>query len=107
MIKEIVESYYNQKTQAIQVSFRMKDDSDDYIREDEFEIDIIEGMGYYVIEGLNDDEYPITYEEDTDDIILNDDYIDDDCSIDESELSNFLSEYYETNPKKIPPSELF
>ena len=39
MISEIVGYYYNQKSNTLQVTFRLKEDSEDYVREDEFEID--------------------------------------------------------------------
>ena len=45
---EIVDFYYNPKSETIQVSFRLDDDSEDLIREDEFEMDLIENHGYYI-----------------------------------------------------------
>ena len=60
MITEIVEYYYNQKSQTLQVSFRTQDDTDEYIREDEFEIDYIETNGTIVtLELINSD--PVFY----------------------------------------------
>ena len=41
---EIVDFYYNPKSETIQVSFRLDDDSEDLIREDEFEMDLIENL---------------------------------------------------------------
>lgn len=110
MITEIVEYYYNQKSQTLQVSFRTKDDTDEYIREDEFEIDYIENSGFSILENYNyeSSDIPLTYEEDTDDLFLDDDFIEEsEYNIDENELKLFLVDYYTENPKKLPDSNLF
>ena len=110
MITGIVEYYYNQKSQTLQVSFRTQEDSDEYIREDEFEIDYIENSGFTIIENYNyeSSDIPLSYEEDTDDLFLDDDFIEEsEYNIDENELKSFLVEYYTENPKKMPKQNLF
>jgi translation elongation factor EF-Tu-like GTPase len=110
MISEIVGYYYNQKSNTLQVTFRLKEDSEDYVREDEFEIDYIENSGYYLLEDYDyeSSDYPIIYEEDTDELIIDEEVHDEkDYKVDTVELKSFLQEYYETNPKKLPNSNLF
>jgi hypothetical protein len=108
MIKEIVEYYYNQKSQTLQVSFRIDEDTEDYIRQDEFEVDYLDNSGYSVLENFEETDIPITYEEETDDFILDDDFIEEaEYSIDETELKLFLLEYYKSNPKKLPLAVIF
>ena len=41
MTIEIVDYYFNQKTNIVSVSFRIDSDSDEYIRQDEFNVDEI------------------------------------------------------------------
>ena len=110
MISEIVEYYYNQKSETLQVTFRIKEDSEDYVRQDEFEIDYIENSGYYILEDYDYEstDYPIMYEEDTDELIIDEEVNNEkDYKIDTSELKSFLQEYYNSNPKKLPDSTLF
>lgn len=110
MISEIVEYYYNQKSETLQVTFRLKEDSEDYVRQDEFEIDYIENSGYYVLEDYDyeSSDYPIMYEEDTDELIIDEEANNEkEYKVDKSELKSFLQEYYESNPKKLPDSNLF
>lgn len=107
---EIVDFYYNPKSETIQVSFRLDDDSEDLIREDEFEMDLIENHGYYVLENYDYDskELPLVYEEDSDELFLEDEIIDEkEYEIDDSQLLEFLTEYYDLNPKKLPKPSIF
>ena len=105
---EIIDFYYNPKSESIQVSFRLDDDSEEFIRESEFELDLIENHGYYVLEDFSDNDFPLIYEEDSDELILDDDISEEnEYNIDETQLLEFINEYYTLNPKKIPPTSIF
>ena len=92
IIKEIVEYYYNSKTETVKVSFRIKGDSDEYIRESEFELSVAEDYGFLLLESKNTDFEDITfqYEEETDEYIFEEE-MDDEDIIDEMELKLFLN----------------
>ena len=109
-IKEIVDYYYNPKSEIIQVSFRLKEDGEDEIREHEFELDFVEKSGFFILENYDyeSSDFPIIYEEDTDELIIDEEASDEkEYEVDKSELKDFMDEYYKLNPKKIPPSFLF
>jgi translation elongation factor EF-Tu-like GTPase len=109
-IKEIVDYYYNPKSEIIQVSFRLNEDGEDEIREHEFELDFVEKSGFFILENYDYElsDFPIIYEEDTDELIIDEEASDEkEYEVDKSELKDFMDEYYKLNPKKIPPSFLF
>ena len=109
-IKEIVDYYYNPKSEIIQVSFRLKEDGEDEIREHEFELDFVEKSGFFILENYNyeSSDFPIIYEEDTDELIIDEVALDErEYEVDKIELKDFMDEYYKLNPKKLPPSFLF
>ena len=109
-IKEIVDYYYNPKSEIIQVSFRLNEDGEDEIREHEFELDCVEKSGFFILENYDyeSSDFPIIYEEDTDELIIDEEASDEkEYEVDKSELKDFMDEYYKLNPKKIPPSFLF
>jgi len=109
-IKEIVNYYYNPKSEIIQVSFRLKDDGEDEIREHEFELDFVEKSGFFILENYDyeSSDFPIIYEEDTDELIIDEEALDErEYEVDKIELKDFMDEYYKLNPNKIPPSFLF
>jgi translation elongation factor EF-Tu-like GTPase len=109
-IKEIVDYYYNPKSEIIQVSFRLKEDGEDEIREHEFELDFVEKSGFFILENYDyeSNDLPIIYEEDTDELILDEEALEEkEYEVDKIELKDFMDEYYKLNPKKIPPSFLF
>jgi len=109
-IKEIVDYYYNPKSEIIQVSFRLKEDGEDEIREHEFELDFVEKSGFFILENYNyeSSDLPIIYEEDTDELIIDEEALDErEYEVDKIELKDFMDEYYKLNPNKIPPSFLF
>jgi len=109
-IKEIVDYYYNPKSEIIQVSFRLKEDGEDEIREHEFELDFVEKSGFFILENYDyeSNDLPIIYEEDTDELIIDEEALEEkEYEVDKIELKDFMDEYYKLNPKKIPPSFLF
>ena len=102
-IKEIVDYYYNPKSEIIQVSFRLKEDGED-------EIDFVEKSGFFILENYDyeSSDLPIIYEEDTDELIIDEEASDEkEYEVDTDELKDFMEEFYTSNPKKIPPSFLF
>ena len=108
IIKEIVEYYYNSKTETVKVSFRVKGDSDEYIRESEFELSVAEDYGFLLLESTNTDFEDITfqYEEETDEYIFEDELPNEDV-IDEMELKLFLNEFYGNEENKLPKLQIF
>ena len=108
LIKEIVDYYYNSKIETVKVSFRVKGDSDEYIRETEFELSVAEDYGFLLLDNSNfdSDEFNFSYEEDTDEFIF-DDETDEEDIIDETELKLFLNEYYSSGDNELPEPQLF
>jgi len=100
-IIEIVNSRIDSEKNLLEVSFRTIDDSDDEIREDKIDYNLVEEYGY-AIEDESFDFFDFDDEEEDEDYIL-----DEEIPIDESELIAFLNEYYTVNPDNIPKSELF
>jgi hypothetical protein len=47
---ELVDFYYNQKTNMIEVDFRINEDSEDVIRHEEFDVDVILETGFQVVD---------------------------------------------------------
>ena len=108
IIKEIVDYYYNSKSDTVKVSFRVKGDSDEYIRESEFELSVAEDYGFLLLESPNSDFEDITfqYEEETDEYIFEEE-MDDEEIIDEIELKLFLNEFYGNEENKLPKLQIF
>lgn len=108
LIKEIVEYYYNSKIDTVKVSFRLKEDSEEYIRETEFELSIAEDYGFLLLENksFESEDFNYQYEEDTDEYIF-DEEIPTDEIIDEVELKLFLNEYYSDSSNNLPDPQLF
>lgn len=97
-IKEVLNYYLNKDNNLLEVTFRTIDDSEDLIRVDNIDYSLVEEYGYelesesFDFFGVDDDE---GYEDD----------IREDLELDETELINFLNEYYTVNPKSLPTSE--
>lgn len=100
-IIEIVSSRIDLEKNLLEVSFRTIDDSDDEIREDKIDYNLVEEYGYS-IEDESFDFFDFDDEEEDENYIL-----DEDVPIDENELITFLNEYYTVNPENVPKSELF
>lgn len=100
-IIEIVTSRIDLEKNLLEVSFRTIDDSDDEIREDKIDYNLVEEYGYE-IEDESFDFFDFDDEEDDEDFIF-----DEEVPIDENELIAFLNEYYTVNPDNLPKSELF
>jgi hypothetical protein len=98
-IREIVDYYYNDKSNVIQITFRTNQDSDENIRHDEISLKETVDFGY---EFINED---IEY-------FFDDDYEDVENSsdtelVDYDELISFLNEYYLIYPDRLPESEIY
>ena len=98
-IREIVDYYYNDKSNVIQITFRTNQDSDENIRHDEISLKETVDFGY---EFRNED---IEY-------FFDDDYEDVENSsdtelVDYDELISFLNEYYLIYPDRLPESEIY
>ena len=106
MFIELVDFYYNQKTNMVEVDFRVTEDSDDVIRQQEFDVDVILEYGYQVI-NLDDLSDSYSSYDDLEDYIFESEDSDLEPSIDEYELKSFLIEYYSNNSDKLPDTEVF
>jgi hypothetical protein len=108
LIKEIVDYYYNSKSDTVKVSFRIKGDSDEYIRESEFELSVAEDYGFLLLESgdFESEDFKYLYEEDTDEYIFEDELPNEDV-IDEMELKLFLNEFYSTGNNQLPKTQIF
>lgn len=107
-VKEIVSQYVIESSKTIEVQFRFITDSDSEIREDTFDIRLIEDYGfnvysetYDVFEDINND----YSDEDLDESKYDDD--DSMYDIQEDDLKLFITEFYLDNPNKIPTVGIF
>lgn len=107
-VKEIVSQYINESSKTINVQFRFIMDSDSEIREDTFEIPLIEDYGFNVYSDTYDLFETVSTEYSDED--LEDSKYDEDTliyDIQDEDLKLFISEYYLNNPNIIPPAGIF
>lgn len=108
IIKEVVDYYYNSKINTVKVSFRVKGDSDEYIRETEFELSVAEDYGFLLLENssFESEDFNYQYEEDTDEYIFEEEIPTEEI-IDEIELKLFLNEFYSDGENELPEIQIF
>lgn len=99
-IREIVEFYFNDTTNILQVTFRSNEDSEDYVKYDEILLQETIDFGYDLVDYqpkfiFEDEEYENDYNEPKT------------TDIDGDELLSFLNEYYVVYPNRIPESEIY
>lgn len=99
-IKEIVTYYVNKDTNILEVTFRTIDDSEDEVRVDNLDYDLVEEYGY----NLEMESFDFFGADDSDDYEYN---YEDDIELDERDLASFLNEYYTINPSKMPKSQIY
>lgn len=107
-VREIVSQYIIESSRTIEIQFRFEIDSDSEIREDTFDIPLIERYGFNVF-SENYDVFEDVNNEYNDENFDNSQY-DTDTSIydiQEDDLKSFISEFYLDNPDKIPPVGIF
>lgn len=96
-IREIVEFYYNDTTNILQITFRTNEDDEDFVRYDEIMLKETIDFGFDFVNEQNnlflDEEYEDEYSEE------------DDVNFDLDEIITFLNEYYVVYPDKLPESE--
>jgi|688.fasta_scaffold25609_3 hypothetical protein len=107
-VKEIVSQYIIESSKTIEIQFRFMTDSDSEIREDTFDIPLIENYGFNVFSESYDvfEEVNNGYSDED----LDDSKYDDDESIydiQEDDLKSFITEFYLDNPDKIPMVGIF
>lgn len=99
-IREIVEFYYNDTTNILEITFRTNEDDEDYVRYDEIPMKESIDFGFdFIKEERNyffDEEYDDDYSQN-----------DDESNLDYSEIISFLNEYYIFHPEKLPESESY
>ena len=84
-IKELTAFFVDKETNILDVTFRLIDDSDDIIRQDQIDYDLAEEYGYSIVPNhlsIPDDE---SIDNDIDEF--------EDIDVDKIELINFLTEY--------------
>ena len=106
-IKELVSYYINESSKTLDVTFRLINDGDDEVRNDNIELDEIKSFGYN-FDNFNENPLLELYDdEDTDDLFGNffdnDDYLE----TEEDEIKSFLNEYYLIYPNNLPNSDFF
>ena len=92
-IKELTAFFVDKETNILDVTFRLIDDSDDIIRQDQIDYDLAEEYGYSIVPNhlsIPDDE---SIDNDIDEF--------EDIDVDKIELINFLTEYYTVNPNLL------
>ena len=97
-IIEIVSSRIDLEKNLLEVSFRTIDDSDDEIREDKIDYNLVEEYGYSI-----EDESFDFFDDDLEDDLFEETKIE----LDEDILTSFLNEYYIVNPDSIPGPEFY
>lgn len=101
-IIEIVSSKVNLDKNILEVSFRTNQDSEDEIREDKIDYNLVDEYGYI----LEDESFDFfSFGDDEDEEYEFDEF--EDVQIDENELMSFLNEYYMVNPDNLPRAESF
>ena len=103
---EIVEYNVNPKTNILEVTFRLMDDSEDMVREDKRDYSIAEEDGSY-LEDETFDFFEMGFDEDDEDLLFEEDSEVGDTLIDEDQLISFLNEYYTVNPNRLPKAEIY
>ena len=103
---EIVEYNVNPKTNILEVTFRLMDDSEDMVREDKMDYSIAEEYGYN-LEDETFDFFEMGFDKDDEDLLFEEDPEAGDILIDEDQLISFLNEYYIVNPDSIPQPEFY
>jgi len=97
-IKDVLNYYVNKDNNLLEVSFRTIEDSDELIRTDNIDYSLVEEYGYE----LESESFDFFGVDDDDEF---EDDVDQDLELDESELINFLNEYYTINPDSLPLAE--
>ena len=97
-IKEIISYYLNPDTNILEISFWTIGDSDEQVRNDSIEYDIVAEYGY----NLESESFDF-FSEDDDEEFKNESEVE----FDEDELISFLNEYYTVNPDAQPMSEIY
>ena len=98
-IKEVLNYYLNKDNNLLEVSFRTIQDSEELVRVDNIDYSFVEEYGYE----LESESFDFFGVQEEDDEFINEEDLD--LELDESELLNFLNEYYTVNPNSLPSSQ--
>jgi hypothetical protein len=98
-IKEVLNYYLNKDNNLLEVSFRTIEDSEELVRVDNIDYSFVEEYGYE----LESESFDFFGTQEEDDEFINEE--DSDMELDETELLNFLNEYYTVNPNSLPSSQ--
>lgn len=102
---EIISYVVNPKTNVLEVSFRLMEDTDEMVRDDSMDYSLAEEYGY----NLEDESFDFFDDdfEDDEDSLFNDTDIEMELILDEDQLISFLNEYYTVNPNSLPKPEIY
>ena len=98
-IKEVLNYYLNKDNNLLEVSFRTIEDSEELVRVDNIDYSFVEEYGYE----LESESFDFFGAQEEDDEFINEE--DSDMELDETELLNFLNEYYTVNTNSLPSSQ--
>lgn len=98
-IKEVVTYYLNPDSNILEVDFRTIEDSEDLMRSDNINYNLVEDYGYILeVESFD------FFGGDDEDF---EDFDENQIELDENELKSFLTEYYTLNPESLPKAEFY
>lgn len=102
---EIISYVVNPKTNVLEVSFRLMEDTDEMVRDDSMDYSLAEEYGY----NLEDESFDFFDDdfEDDEDSLFDDIDIEMELILDEDQLISFLNEYYTVNPNSLPKPEIY
>jgi hypothetical protein len=102
---EIISYVVNPKTNVLEVSFRLMEDTDEMVRDDSMDYSLAEEYGY----NLEDESFDFFDDdfEDDEDSLFDDTDIEMELILDEDQLISFLNEYYTVNPNSLPKPEIY
>ena len=98
-IKEIISYYVDSENEILEVSFRLADDEEDYVRTDE--IDLSETVDFAYALDTTKNEFNLIEEEEEEVF----DY--EEVEFEDEQIILFLNEYYTVYPNRLPKSEIF
>lgn len=98
-IKEIISYYVDSENEILEISFRLADDEEDYVRTDE--IDLSETVDFAYALDTTKNEFNLIEEEEEEVF----DY--EEVEFEDEQIILFLNEYYTVYPNRLPKSEIF
>jgi hypothetical protein len=95
-IKDLISFFVDKEANILDVTFRLIDDTDEVIRQDQIDFDLTEEYGYQLL--------PEQLYVPNDDSEIDSDEFEEE-EVDKTELINFLTEYYTINLNQLPKQQ--